>query len=165
MEFNILQANPQVFQVSNHSFICLLNKGQFHKITGLLRLEGTSQDHLAPPPVQTQSATIACPATFPVRFWLSPWMQLDNFSGQPTILFSHVYTKIMFSYALMEFHVFQLVPILSSSVTDNHCKESGSLFVPLSHQVFLSPLFFRLYSFSSLSPSSHKRYFRHLMLP
>lgn len=58
----------------------------------------------------------------------------------------------MLSYVLMEFHVFQFVPIVRSSVTDNHCKESGSAFITLSHNVFPNLLFFHAMQFQLTQP-------------
>jgi len=75
----------------------------------------------------------------------------------------HVYSKSMSSYAPMEFHVFQFVPVVSSSVTDNHCKSlaPSSSLCPTR---YFQPFCYSVYGVSAHSASPHtKKCFKQLM--
>lgn len=69
--------------------ICYI-KSQNHRITGCLRLEGTSRGHLVPPPTQAEQI-----AQDHVQngFWSSPRRRLHNLSGQTGPVLCHPYSK------------------------------------------------------------------------
>lgn len=106
-----------------------------------------------------------------IKFWISPVLETSQplnaacDSDSPPLHWRRVFPSI-----LVEFPVFQFVPIASSPVSEHQWEESGSIFAPLYSVRYLihitqipwSLLFSTLNSPSSHHPSSYIRYFNPL---
>lgn len=72
-----------------------------------------------------------------VGFEYLPRRRLHN-SGQPVPVLYHPQSKKVFPHVCLELPTFQVVPIPSSSVTQNHWKESGPIHFTPALEIFIS---------------------------